>query len=119
MTTPEIEPANPVYRRQAHGREAWVKKEVKKILNRHGLFFYMPSAAIYGRAGASDFFTWIPPTGHGVLIETKADRTSEMTPLQKKFFVDAGRMGVSCIKVHRGNLDQLEPWLLTIMETFK
>lgn len=100
-------------------REAWVKDQVKKIFEAHGVTYYMPAAAIYGRAGASDFIAWLPPSGHGVLVETKADRTCPMTPLQKKFFRDAERVGVSCMLVHRGNLAEFEAWLQVLLETFK
>lgn len=96
-----------------------MKEQVKKIFARYGIVYYMPAAAIYGRAGASDFIAWLPPTGHGILVETKADSTCQMTPLQKRFFAEAEKAGVSCMKVHRGNLAEFETWLQVLLETFK
>lgn len=111
-------PHEPKKARQGQ-REAWVKDQVKKIFIKYGITYYMPTAAIYGRAGASDFIAWLPPSGHGVLVETKADLTNKMTPLQLKFFAEAERVGVSCMLVHRGNLVQFETWLQVLLETFK
>lgn len=101
--------------------EADVKREVKKILKKHGIhpyaappvegargYYLMPSANAYGSNGTSDFIINIK--GHFVAIETKYGR-NQPTPLQQRF-VDATNQtsGVACI-VNEACLEQLDQLL--------
>ena len=90
--------------------EAWVKKEVKKILVKHGIFFYMPSAALYGAAGASDFLC-CASKGRFLAIEAKAGPKDNPTELQKMFLDNVAIRGGYTFVVHRDNLEELNDYL--------
>jgi hypothetical protein len=63
--------------------EADVKKEVKKILNKYKVFWFMPQAGTFGSNGIPDFICCI--NGHFLAIETKSPEVGERpTSLQKK-----------------------------------
>jgi len=84
--------------------EGKVKKDVKKLLvalkKRKMAHWFMPSASIFGKAGAHDFICCI--RGRFVTIETKA-RNVRPTDLQIDFGQDVMKAGGICYKVHPGN----------------
>lgn len=90
-------------------REDLVKKRIKEILTKHKIWYWMPSAGVYGRGGASDFICCC----HGVMIaiEAKADSTCTPTVLQKKFMQEVKDAGGLAMVVHRANLTELDTWL--------
>jgi hypothetical protein len=61
-----------------------VKTAVRKWLSQLNVFWYMPSASIYGKSGIPDFICCVK--GHFIAIETKSQKTGlkGLTPLQKK-----------------------------------
>lgn len=50
-------------------KEANVKKEIKKILDKYKVFYFMPAASMYGKAGIPDFVCCVE--GQFVGIEAK------------------------------------------------
>jgi len=69
-------------REPTYKNEGDVKKQVKKLLNQHNYFWWMPSANGFGTTGVSDFLAF----RGGVLlaIETKFD-TNKPTTMQRAF----------------------------------
>lgn len=59
--------------------ESKVKKEVKKILERYKIYYFMPVKHLYGKAGIGDFICCV--NGKFLSIETKAEG-GELTELQ-------------------------------------
>lgn len=62
--------------------EKSIKEGTKKLLKENNIFFFMPSASVYGRAGVADFICCM--NGRFVAIETKSG-TNKQTPLQRRF----------------------------------
>ena len=69
-------------------KEKWVKEEIKKILRRLGVWYFMPAMNGLGRAGIPDFVCCVD--GMFLGIEAKAGRnrptdhqTAELEAIQK------------------------------------
>lgn len=90
----------------AERKEEWVKKEIKKILNSHGkhIKYFMPSASMYGKAGAHDFICCVK--GHMVTIEAKKGH-NKPTDLQIDFANDIQLAGGSSYCINEYNLEEL------------
>lgn len=63
--------------------ESYVKKQVKKILDEHNYFWWMPAANGFGVSGISDFCA--VKDGMFMAIETKTTSNPEPTALQKAY----------------------------------
>jgi hypothetical protein len=59
--------------------EGKVKKDVRKILDRYGVYYFMPVPYGYGKAGKGDFVCCV--NSKFLSIETKKDK-GELTELQ-------------------------------------
>jgi hypothetical protein len=94
-------------------KEEWVKVQVKRMLRELDLWFYMPAAAIYGRAGASDFLLCVH--GRFLAIEAKRDEKEKPTKLQMDFLKSVLAAGGDTFIVHSGNLDVFRAWLTNHM----
>jgi Holliday junction resolvase len=77
--------------------EAGVKREVRKLLAKHGWFVWMPPANGYGKAGISDFHAL--RDGKFLAIETKYGGNTT-TALQAKFLDNIGLAGGWAIVVN-------------------
>lgn len=91
--------------------EAHVKREVKKILDRHGHFWFMPPANGFGKTGIADFIS--VHRGIFFAIETKFGK-NKPTPMQIGF--------LSSVRAEHGyafvvNEERLE-WLATFLAAF-
>ena len=85
--------------------EAGVKREVRKLLAKHGWFVWMPPANGYGKAGISDFHAL--KDGKFLAIETKyGDNTP--TPMQAKFMASIAAAGGYAVVVNEMTLDTFE-----------
>lgn len=62
--------------------ESHVKKDVKKLLDKHNWFWWMTPANGYGKSGVADFCA--AKQGMFMVIETKANR-NDPTPMQVGF----------------------------------
>jgi hypothetical protein len=82
-----------------------VKAQVKKILNRHNWFYWMPPANAYGRSGISDFnAVW---AGTFMVIETKFG-SNKPTPMQVAFLNSIRAEKGFAFIVNETNLEALE-----------
>ena len=61
--------------------EAKVKARVKKVLDKHGVYYFLPATGGYGRAGVPDIIACF--NGQFIAIETKAGK-GQLTELQKR-----------------------------------
>ena len=71
------------------GPENAVKKRVKALLERHGIFNFPVAASPYGYAGISDRLA-VLPNGKLLAIECKAPG-KQATPLQMEFLKKVGK----------------------------
>ena len=68
--------------RKTYSKEAHVKDDVKKILDAHGWFWWMPPSNGYGKSGISDFHAF--RNGIFMVVETKFG-SNKPTPQQIGF----------------------------------
>jgi len=85
--------------------EGLVKKRVKSILEELGVWFFMPPANGYGRAGIPDFIGCL--NGLLIAIETKSGK-KEPTALQAREMRRIREAGGYAVKINEENVDQLK-----------
>jgi hypothetical protein len=88
--------------------EAHVKREVKKILDKYGHFWFMPPANGYGRSGIADIISV-----HRAIffaIETKFGK-NKPTPMQIGFLASVRAEGGYAFVVNEERLEWLEAFL--------
>lgn len=88
--------------------EKAVKAKVKKILDKHEWFWWMPPANGYGKGGISDFHAI--KNGVFLAIETKSG-TNKPSALQKQFCESIMASKGFAFVVNEKNLDWLDRWL--------
>lgn len=93
---------------KAHPTEADVKKGIKKILDKHGWFWWMPPANTYGRGGIADFHAI--KSGVFLAIEAKHG-TNAPTALQKSFLTSIQSEGGYAFVVFEDRLPLLDAFL--------
>lgn len=86
-----------------------VKREVKKLLDAHGWFWFMPPANGYGKAGISDFLTI--RGGVFLALETKFGG-NKPTALQTGFLNSVRAEKGFAFVVSEKNLDWLKAFLI-------
>ena len=96
--------------------EAGVKREVRKLLAKHGWFVWMPPANGYGKAGISDFHAL--KDGKFLAIETKYGGNTP-TPMQTKFLQDISKNGGTAFVIYETDLDTFGMLLETLQESFR
>ena len=85
-----------------------VKTQVKKLLDKHSWFWFMPPANAYGRSGISDFCAI--RNGVFLAIETKFGK-GKVSPLQRGFLGSVMSQHAFGFVVNENNLDWLDRWL--------
>jgi Holliday junction resolvase len=85
--------------------EGKVKQAVKKLLEISHVYFFMPSANGYGRAGIPDFIACC--NGHFLAIETKAGKGTT-TALQDREIARINDAGGTALVINERNLHDLE-----------
>jgi hypothetical protein len=94
----------PVYK-----NEGDVKKEVKKLLNKHGWFWWMPPASAYGKRTVDFNAIW---AGVFMAIETKCTTTSgPVTALQLGFLTSIQAEGGYAFVIDEHRVEWLSCWL--------
>jgi hypothetical protein len=88
--------------------EADVKKQVKKLLNQHHWFWWMPPANGFGRTGIADFNAL--RGGVFLAIETKFG-SNKPTAMQIGFLESVASESGMAFVVNEKNLDALAVWL--------
>jgi hypothetical protein len=85
--------------------EADVKREVKRILDRIGAFYFMPPSGAFGRTGISDFIG--VHRGKFFAIETKFGR-NPATPIQLRFGMNVQTHGGVFMVVNETTLEDVQ-----------
>jgi hypothetical protein len=88
--------------------EGDVKKQIKKLLNQHGWFWWMPPANGFGRTGIADFNAL--RGGVFLAIEAKFG-TNKPTVMQVGFLESVTSESGMAFVVNEKNLDALAVWL--------
>lgn len=88
--------------------EADVKKAVKKLLDKHDWFWWMPASNGYGRSGTSDILAL--RNGVFLAIETKFDKRKP-TAMQIGFLNSIRQEDGFAFVVNEHRLDSLAAWL--------
>jgi hypothetical protein len=88
--------------------EAHVKKKVKEILKELHIWYFMPSASRFGKAGVPDFICC--KNGHFIGIETKCG-SNKATDLQIATMEKIQNAGGVTMIVNEHNLDLAREWL--------
>jgi len=93
--------------------EKKIKEEVKKILKKYNVAYFMPVGGLYGTSGITDFVCCV--NGYYVGIETKSSDKGEsgLTQLQSKHCQDVLKSNGSWLLVYNeSTLASLEKFLL-------
>jgi len=95
---------------KAHPIEADVKKGIKKIFDKHDIFWWCPPANTYGRTGISDFHAiW---RGNFIAVEAKLDvKVKGPTDMQKAFLTSIQSSGGMAFVVDAERLPFLDEFL--------
>lgn len=93
--------------------EGAVKKAVKDILRKHGVYYFMPVSNGMGKMGVFDVVCCV----HGVFvgIECKSDASKKPTPLQIRNAEDATRAGGVSLLIHKDNIKDLDDTLTRLV----
>lgn len=101
---------------RTYTKEADVKNEVKKLLKKHGWFWWMVPMNGYGQSGVSDFNAL--RAGVFLAVETKFG-TNKPTPLQKAYLQSVTAEGGFGFVVNDRNIAQFAGWLETFDRSTK
>lgn len=94
--------------------EAKVKKQVRLILDRHGVYYFSPAANGYGRTGVPDIICCV--NGRFVAIECKAGKGKTTALQDREIEAIRAAWGVSLV-VNETNLEDVEGVIQTIRES--
>lgn len=84
--------------------EGKVKAAVKKLLDRHNIYYFMPATGGYGRSGVPDFICCVK--GNFVAVETKAGK-AKPTALQLREMEKIKDSGGLTFVINEDNVDDL------------
>lgn len=85
--------------------EAHVKKQVKQILAKHKVWYFMPAMSGFGRAGIPDFICCIRGRMLGIETKAKNGKLTRIQEIEQKAINDAG--GV-CVVLRPDRVQALE-----------
>jgi Holliday junction resolvase len=88
--------------------EAKVKRDVAKMLDKHGVYYFFPPANGYGRQGIPDIICCIH--GHFLAIECKAGKGTT-TVLQDREIAKITVSGGTAMVVNEDNQEELQELL--------
>lgn len=90
-----------------------VKKQIKKLLDAHGWFWWMPPANGYGKVGISD----LNALKNGVFLAVEAKfGSNKPTPMQKAFLESINAESGFGFVVNDANIDAFETFLVNFGE---
>lgn len=84
--------------------EARVKDAVKKMLCEHAVYWYMPSAATYGKSGFPDILCCV--NGYFLTVECKTGH-NRPTALQEREMDSIRKSGGIALVINEDNMDAL------------
>ena len=85
--------------------EVKVKKQIKAILDEHGVYYAMPIGSGFGNAGVPDFLCCV--SGYFMAIEAKAG-DNKPTALQEKHMKEIRNAGGVALVINETNLADIE-----------
>lgn len=85
--------------------EAKVKARVKKVLDEHKVYYFLPATGGYGRAGVPDIIACF--NGQFIAIETKAGK-GKTTALQERELSRIKESGGTTFVINEENVGDLE-----------
>jgi hypothetical protein len=90
--------------------EAHVKREVKRLLDTHDYFWFMPPANGYGTTGIADILALHRPSGAFIAIETKFGK-NKPTAMQRGFLQTIHSCQAMAFVVNEKTIDALKSYL--------
>jgi hypothetical protein len=98
-------------------KEAQIKQKVKNLLKKYDVFYFMPSASVYGKSGIPDFICCL----NGLFIAIEAKRESAgikgLTVLQKAHQIDIQNSdGIFWIAYNEKSLEDIENKIKLIID---
>ena len=93
--------------------ESRVKDKVKKLLDEHGVYYFMPATGGYGRSGVPDIVGCY--LGQFFGIECKAGK-NKPTALQEKNLADIRKAGGIAMVVNEENMHDVREQLIGFTE---
>lgn len=90
-----------------------MKKLVRKILDNHGVWYYMPVSGGLGAHGIHDFVCC--HCGMFFTVECKATAKEVPTALQLKVARDITKAGGTSLLIHDKNTNVLEKFVVSLM----
>ena len=96
--------------------EGRVKNRLKYLFKRLDVWYFMPQAGAFGKAGIPDFVLIVE--GRFIGVECKADRRKKPTLLQILAMEGIEKAGGKCFVVYDYDTqDELERWILNARNT--
>lgn len=92
--------------------EGKVKKKVREILKRHGVYYCMPIGTVFGKAGVPDIIACA--NGQFIGIECKAGG-NKCTKLQEIEQEKIRTAGGCAIVIDEKSLDEFEDWIQGVL----
>ena len=101
-----------IRKHKIYGSESDVKDDIKKILTKHGVWYFMPSMNGYGRSGIPDFVCCI--MGRFLAIEAKFGRGTTNINQDRELLAISKSGGVSMV-INEVSMPTLEAYLAAIV----
>ena len=94
-------------------KEDWVKLQIKKILRKYGVYWYMAPGGLHGVAGTPDFLCCV----HGTFLAIEAKVVgNKPTDIQNIQIAKIKKAGGIAVVIHQDNLDKLEVLIQRIID---
>ena len=91
--------------RKSHSKEEHVKADVKELLKKYGIWYFMPIGGAFATVGIPDFIACVNGQLWG--IETKFG-SNKPTPLQERQLAKIAEAGGRAFVITEKNLQELE-----------
>lgn len=89
--------------------EGYVKEDIREILKKYHVAYFMPKMSTYGSRGTADFVCCY--YGLYLEVEAKADKTRKQSAMQIYNEKKIKEAGGAYLLIHGGNLKDLRQWL--------
>ena len=101
-----------IRKHKIYKNESDVKDDIKKILDKHGVWYFMPSMNGYGRAGIPDFICCVK--GNFMAIEAKFGRGKASAHQARELADIQMNEGISMV-INEVRITDLEAYILAIV----
>ena len=103
----------PIRKHKTYMSESDVKDDIKKILTKHSVWYFMPSMNGYGRAGIPDFICCVK--GNFMAIEAKFGRGKASAHQARELADIQMNEGISMI-IDEHHIDDVNAYVSSIIE---